>query len=107
MPMLGRHLLKHIECNRMLNVGRIKIDNLFDAGCRHEVKNFFSELAVRVNYCHATACLNVIDYQILKERCFTHASFANHVYVPAAIVRLNPKFLLLVSEIGFSKWDYF
>ena len=96
------HPLQRIKRNGEIDIGRIEIDHVIDAGFGNESQNFFRRFAVRINKAHAASGGDVGDNHIFQERAFPGPRFTDDVYVTAAIVWFDPKRTFRIAKIGFA-----
>src|SRR5579859_7035642 len=85
MPFIVERLSKQIEADRMPQIGRIEIGHVFDTSAWNVIKDFSSQIAVRVNDADTVARLDVLENQVAKQRCLTSAGFSNGVEVMSPI----------------------
>src|SRR3989344_2280601 len=103
MTLIGRHFFHNVKSDRIIKIGRIKIDYVVDSIRRNEFQNAFGRLAVRVNKANASSSQNVLYRHIFQQGGFSHAGFPDDVNVPTTIIDLNPKLLPLIAEGRFGK----
>ena len=103
MPVFRADLLQNVKGKGVFQIRGVDVNHVVDSACRNEFNDFFHQLAVGIDYGHATAVLNILDDHIFQGNRFAHAGFAQQVHVPAPVVGFNAKFGFLVSEIGFGE----
>jgi hypothetical protein len=85
MPSLNWNSFEKIKPDRKILIGGVKIHNVIRSPGWNVIKNFFGEIAVRIDDRDAFTRLNVLENQIAEQRRFSGARFPNHVNVMAPI----------------------
>ena len=73
MPVFRINSLQDIEGDGMIQIARVKINDIINTVLRHKVQNFFGQLPVRVDDGYALAALYVMDSHILVKLRLAHA----------------------------------
>ena len=80
----------------------IEIHDIVDALFGYEVEQSLCQIPMWIQYRYTATLLNVLDKHVLKQCGLSHARFANHVNVMAAISLLDTERLLVISPVGCS-----
>ena len=97
---------ENIETDRIINIRRVKVDDIVDAVRGNAFDHVFGKVAVRIDDPHAMAGVNVGHHHVLDHCRLAHAGFSDNVNVPAAVVGLDPEFARSVPEIRRSERDH-
>ena len=95
--------LQHVEPDVEIMVGRVEVDDVFDAVRRAGRKDGLDELAMRVDDGHAFPVPDVLDDHVRKEHGLTGTGLSEHVHVLAAVAALDAEDLVLGAEVGLGK----
>ena len=83
--LIFRGKFKHIHTNRMLNIGRIKVNNIINSLLWHTLEQGLYSITVRIDKGKPTAITHVLEGKILKKDRFTHTGLPNYIHVAATI----------------------
>ena len=90
-----RGVLKHIHANRVLDVGRIKIDNIVDPFLGDALKQGLYGISVRIDKSEAAPITHILKCKVFKKDRFTHTSLANHIHVATTVFNLKVNWLII------------
>ncbi len=94
---------KGVESYWMVGVGRVEIDNVFNARLGDEAKVVDGKITVGVDDAIALIVKNVRESKELKETRFASTSLANDINVAGAVATKKSKLVIDAAEVGEAK----
>ena len=107
MPLIRSDILHHIERDRIFQIKRGEVNDIFQPRRRHIIQQFFRRRAVRVNKSQTAAVLNVLDGQIFQQGGFSHAGFTDDIKMPCAVFAFDAEFCPPAAKIRLGEIGYF
>lgn len=86
--------MEQVETDRMLEVGRVEVDDILDAARGNFIEQVDREVPVRIDQTGAPSGVDVLEEKVAKQGRFACAGLADGVGVLPAILRMQPEELL-------------
>ena len=82
-------ILHHVKRNRVLEIKRSEVDDIFYAILRDVIENSINRPPMRVNKGESFAVPNILNRHVLKQGRLAHAGLADDVHMAVAVLRLD------------------
>src|SRR3989344_5016517 len=103
MPVFRMHIFHNIKRDGVRHIGRVEINHILYALFWNMIKQFLHGFPVRINKPDSVSSFNILRGHVFEHFRFPHSRLSDHVKVAAAVIKLNTKSSLNISEICFAK----
>ena len=86
--------LKHVHADRIIDITRVKIDDIIHALGWHHAHDFLDHVAVWVDKGKAASVHHILQGDVAHKNRLTHPRGTDDIHVPAPILFREPNFLL-------------
>src|SRR4051812_18051370 len=87
MTVVDRNAIQGIESNRVVQVSRVKVNEIVGSSRWNMIEQFLGQITVGIDQADAVAGGDVLHDQIPEQRSFSRACFSDHINVVTAIRR--------------------